>query len=95
MFVFLFSMVEELQQPYFVESVGGVHEDVASIAFIQMLKNVHLEFNIALLDVDVSQFVAIKHKLWLGNLTHACLYVGEFFVVNNGLHVDLVNTQML
>ncbi len=36
--MFLFSMVEEFQQPYFVESVGGVHENVASIAFTQMLK---------------------------------------------------------
>jgi hypothetical protein len=56
---------------------------------------VHLEFGTTLLHVDVSQLVAIKHKLWLGHLTPACLYVGGFFVVNNGLPVDLVNTQML
>ncbi len=37
-FAFLFSMVQKFQQPYFVESADGVHEDVTSIAFTQILK---------------------------------------------------------
>jgi hypothetical protein len=63
--------------------------------FYLNVENVHLESSTTLLDVDVSQLVAIKHKLWLGHFTFASLYVGEFFVVNNGFLVDLVNMQML
>jgi hypothetical protein len=56
---------------------------------------VFLEFGTTLLDVEISQLATINYKLWLGHFTLACLYVGEFFVVNNSLLVDLVNTQML
>jgi hypothetical protein len=62
-------MVEELQQPYFIESVGSVGEDATSttpnqIKYLSFLdvKNVHLESsNATLLDVvNVLQLAAIK-----------------------------------
>jgi hypothetical protein len=33
--------------------------------------------------------------MYLGNIIVVCLFVGDFFVVNNGLFVDLVKLQML
>jgi hypothetical protein len=69
MFKFLSSMVEELQQPYFIESVGSVGEDatsttpnqIKSLSFLDV-ENVHLESsNATLLDVvNVLQLAAIK-----------------------------------
>lgn len=51
-FRFMFSMVEKLKQPCFVESVGGVDVDVTSTTPTQFwssslsdVKNVHLESN--------------------------------------------------
>ncbi len=62
-------MVEELQQPYFIESVGSVGEDatsttpnqIKSLSFLDV-ENVHLESsNATLLDVvNVLQLAAIK-----------------------------------
>jgi hypothetical protein len=69
MFKFLFSMVEELQQPYSIESVGNVGEDVTSTTLNQIkssslldVENVHLEYiNVTLLNVaNVLQLATIK-----------------------------------
>jgi hypothetical protein len=64
----MFSIAKSLQQPFFVESVGGVDEDVASIvpnqtkfSSLSNIRSVHLEFgNVTLSNVvNVSQLVVV------------------------------------
>ncbi len=68
--MFMFSMVEKLKQPCFVESMGGVDVDVTSTTPTQFwssslsnVENVHFESNKKLSNVDVSQVVAIKTQV--------------------------------
>jgi hypothetical protein len=69
MFKFLSSMVEELQQPYSIESAGNVGENVTSTTLNQIkssslldVENVHLEYiNVTLLNVaNVLQLATLK-----------------------------------
>jgi hypothetical protein len=96
-------MVEELQQPYFIENVGNVGEDATSTTLNQIkfssllyVENVHLESgNVALLNVaNILRLIAIKTQalIWKPH-SHMSICWG-FFVMNDGLHVDLVNPQM-
>ncbi len=66
---FLSSMAKGFQQPYFVENVGIVDENLASTTSNQIksssvsnVENVHLEFrNVTLLDVvNVSQLAVVE-----------------------------------
>jgi hypothetical protein len=80
--------------------MGGVNEDVTSIALDEIrssslsnVESVHLEScNVTLLDVvDVSQLVVIKAQAMAWK-PHNCMSIcWGFFVMNNGLPMDLVN----
>lgn len=99
-------MVEEEQ--CYVESVGGIDENIPSTSPIHMLSvSVHMHLHLSqMLKVCICKLPTCqmmmfhslllqKHKLWFGNLTTAYQYAGGFFIVNGGLPMDLVKPEVL
>ncbi len=96
-------MVEELQQPYFIESVGSVGEDATLTTHYQIksssllnVENVHLEFsNVTLLNVvNVLQLAVIEPQVLVWKPHSHMSICWDFFVMNDGLPMDLVNPKM-
>ncbi len=82
-------MAKGLQQPCFVENMGGIDEDAPHQ--LQLLKyNLHhfqmLRMCIWNMATHCQMFMLHslwleKHKLWLGDLKITCLYVGDFLLL--------------
>ncbi len=97
-------MVEE--ECYFVESMGRTNEDTPSIAFFHMSSSlVYISFSSIsnvenvptpnMSNVDVSQLDVVKAQV-VAWRPHSCIFIcWGFFVVRNGLPMDLVKLQVL
>jgi hypothetical protein len=100
-------MVEE-KESYYEKNVGGVHENIPSTSFahkpstpphmpsssISNVESVHVEApNMS--NVDASKLANVEAQAMAWKL-HNCLTIcWGFFVVDDGLLVDLVKPQML